>query len=155
MDMQFKALVESLEPKFRALVDSTPFQYASLPRTLPKRGVYLFSEAGRHLYVGRTNNLRNRLAGHCRPSGTHFTATCAFRIAREATGRLKATYTAAGSRAQLVLESDFAEAFAQAKNRLARLEIRAVEEGDPVRQALLEIYIATVLKTPYNDFENH
>jgi len=55
----------------------------------------------------------------------------------------------------LVIESDFAEAFAQAKYRLARVEIRAVEESDPVRQALLEIYIATVLGTPYNDVENH
>ena len=30
-----------------------------------------------------------------------------------------------------------------------------VEETDPVSQALLEIYIAIALQTPYNDFENH
>ena len=33
--------------------------------------------------------------------------------------------------------------------------IRFVEETDPVRQALLEIYVAAVLGTPYNDFDNH
>ena len=35
------------------------------------------------------------------------------------------------------------------------MKIRFVEETDPVRQALLEIYVATVLETPYNDFDNH
>jgi hypothetical protein len=35
------------------------------------------------------------------------------------------------------------------------MEIRFVEETHPVRQALLEIYVATVLETPYNDFDNH
>ena len=33
--------------------------------------------------------------------------------------------------------------------------IRFVEENDPVRQALLEIYAAVALKTPYNDFDTH
>ena len=35
------------------------------------------------------------------------------------------------------------------------MEIRFVEETDPVRQALLEIYVATVLETPYNDFDTY
>lgn len=39
-------------------------------------------EAARHLYGGRTNGIRRRLAGHCRPSSNHFSATFAFRIAR-------------------------------------------------------------------------
>jgi len=35
------------------------------------------------------------------------------------------------------------------------MDLRYVEESDPVRQTLLEVYIAVVLKTPYNDFNNH
>jgi hypothetical protein len=35
------------------------------------------------------------------------------------------------------------------------MDLRFVEESDPIRQALLEIYSARVLKTPYNDFDNH
>jgi hypothetical protein len=38
---------------------------------------------------------------------------------------------------------------------MASFDIRFVEEPDLVRQALLEIYVATALSTPYNDFENH
>ncbi len=49
----------------------------------------------------------------------------------------------------------FKSAFDKAKERIALMDTRFVEESDPVRQALLEIYAATVLKTPYNDFDTH
>ncbi len=49
----------------------------------------------------------------------------------------------------------FASAFKEAKRRIASMDLRFVEESDPTRQALLEIYAATVLRTPYNDFHNH
>ncbi len=35
------------------------------------------------------------------------------------------------------------------------MDIRFAEEFDSVRQALLEVYAATALQTPFNDFENH
>jgi hypothetical protein len=35
------------------------------------------------------------------------------------------------------------------------MDVRYVEEKDALRQALLEIYVSVVLKTPYNDFETH
>jgi hypothetical protein len=35
------------------------------------------------------------------------------------------------------------------------MDLRFVEESDPTRQALLEIYVAVTLKTPFNDFDNH
>jgi hypothetical protein len=35
------------------------------------------------------------------------------------------------------------------------MELRFVEESNQRRQALLEIYAAVVLETPYNDFQTH
>jgi hypothetical protein len=35
------------------------------------------------------------------------------------------------------------------------MDVRYVEETDALRQALLEIYVSIVLKTPYNDFDTH
>ena len=35
------------------------------------------------------------------------------------------------------------------------MEVRFVEERDSLRQALLEIYAAVALRTPYNYFDNH
>jgi hypothetical protein len=155
MNSAFRAFVESLEPKFRTLLAMPPVSYIELPGQMPERGIYLFSDGERHLYVGRTNRLRRRLAGHCRPSSNHFSATFAFRVAREKTGLLKASYSTEGSRAALLANPEFGLAFAQAKTWLAGIDLRFVEENDPVHQALLEIYVAVALKTPYNDFDNH
>ena len=155
MDARFRELVNSLEPQFQKLVNMSPVKYGALPRQMPARGIYLFSEGPKHLYVGRTNRLRQRLRNHCLPSGTHFTATFAFRIARNETGRVRATYTKAGSRAALTNDPEFSRAFEAAKQRVAAMDIRYVEEGDPTRQALLEVYAARVLETQYNDFDTH
>src|SRR5947208_15068319 len=140
MNSDFRRFVDSLEPKFKALMARVPVRYATLSPQMPERGIYLFSAGDRHLYVGRTNRIRRRLAGHCRPSSTHFSATFAFRIARAETGLLKAAYSAAGSRASLVKDLKFGPAFARAKARLADMDLRFVEEVDAVRQALLEVY---------------
>lgn len=155
MSGDFQRLVESLEPKFRALMTMQPVRYSNLPCEIPVRGIYLFSEGDRHLYVGRTNRIRQRLAGHCRPSSSHFSATFAFRLAREETGQLKASYSQTGSRPALIKDKVFGPAFEQAKARLCGMDLRFVEETEPLRQALLEIYVAVTLKTPYNDFDNH
>jgi hypothetical protein len=45
--------------------------------------------------------------------------------------------------------------FRACKARIRQFNPRHVEELDPARQALLEIYVATVLDTPFNDFDNH
>jgi predicted GIY-YIG superfamily endonuclease len=157
MDPKFASVVEQLDHKHQALLAAEGFNYDSLPRSrdMPERGIYLFTENSRYLYVGRTNRIRRRLAAHCRPSGSHNAATFAFRIARKQTDNLTATYRTKGSREMLLQDPTFSAAFTAAKERLRKMEIRFVQETDPVRQALLEIYVATVLETPYNDFDNH
>lgn len=155
MNQKFQLLVESLEPKFQALVSMEPVRFGSMPRLMPERGIYLFSEGAQHLYVGRTNGIRKRLQNHCRLKGTHFSATFAFRIARHTTGQTKASYAPTGSRSRLCEDAIFGPAFQEAKKRVNAMEIRFVEETDAVRQALLEIYVASALQTPFNDFDNH
>jgi len=155
MDVAFKKVIDSLEPKFRELQEMSPVKIDRLPKSLPKSGIYLFSEGKKYLYVGRTNNIRRRLRNHTRLSGKHNQATFAFRIARERTGKTKAAYSSNGSRSSLQNDSNFNAEFDAAKSRVAQMDIRFIEETDSIRQALLEIYIATVLKTPYNDFDNH
>lgn len=155
MDPNFAALLESLHESFDALLRMAPCNPANLPSVLPARGIYLLSDGAVHLYVGRTNNIRRRVQNHHRPSASHNQATFAFRLAREATGKLTASYRPEFSRQALQNDPKFGKAFLAAKSRVANMELRFVEEVDPTRQALLEIYVATVLKTPHNDFENH
>lgn len=156
MDPKFASLVETLAPKLELLLGMVPLAYGALPRDMPKSGVYLFTEAGKHLYVGRSNVLRGRYGRHCRPGATHRQAAFAFQLAREATGRTAVAYRAGeGSRVGLMLDPAFSAAFMIAKERIRKMEYRYVEETDQNRQALLEIYCAVVLATPYNDFGTH
>ncbi|MBZ0172451.1 MAG: hypothetical protein K8E66_08735, partial [Phycisphaerales bacterium] len=89
------------------------------------------------------------------PCATHRQAAFAIKLARHATGKLKATYKTEGSIPHLMTDPEFAEAFTAAKARIAAMQVRFVEEADPVRQCLLEVYVAMALGTPYNDFDNH
>jgi hypothetical protein len=49
----------------------------------------------------------------------------------------------------------FSALFSEAKRRISRMHVRAIRVDDPVMQTLFEVYAAMVLKTPYNDFDNH
>lgn len=83
-------------------------------------------------------------------------ASFAFKLAREATGILKSTYKSdETSRANLMLNQDFLTAFNIALERMRRMESRFIEEADPTRQCLLEIYVSVVCGSPYNDFDTH
>ena len=153
MDPKFAKLVETLAAKFDQMLAMTPVRHGSVLKTLPTKGVYLFSEGKKHLYVGRSNSLRKRFRGHfADPSGAAF----AFLLARKATGK-KRNYKkgSGGTRKELMQDPAFRAAFDAAKNWIKKMDYRCIEENDPTCQALLEIYCATVLGTEHNNFDNH
>jgi hypothetical protein len=126
MGPKFSVLVVALAPKLDRLVAMPPPRYGMLPRDMPASGVYLFTEAGRHLYVGRSNSLRGRHGRHCRPGATHRQADFAFLLAREKTGHKEATYRTQGGRSWLMEQPDFKAAFDEGKARMRAMEYRYV-----------------------------
>lgn len=156
MDRRFATVVEQLHPAFERLLAMPPAGHGRLPVNMPIQGVYLFSEGDCHLYAGRSNHLRNRVGQHCRAGSQHNQAVFAFKLAREATGKLSPAYsTGEGSRRALAADPAFAAAFLAAKSRVRAMDYRCVEETDQTRQALLELYCAIALGCPYNDFNTH
>lgn len=155
MNEHFQTVIQSLDPSFQRLIAQPPVTALTLPLSMPKSGIYLFSEAGLPLYVGRSRNIRGRIGRHTRPGATHRMASFAFRLAREITGNLAATYKKEGSRIDLMESAEFRQAFDEAKKRIRSMDLRFVEESDPVRQAVLEIYVSVSLQTRYNDFDTH
>src|SRR5258708_26205772 len=115
MNDTFRQHVEQLHPKFQALLEKPAVRLAFIPKDAATPGIYLFSEGPLHLYVGRSKNVRNRLRMHVGdPSGASF----AFKLAREACGRQKATYAPEGSRIHLMTIPDFIQPFQPAKDRI-------------------------------------
>src|SRR5882672_7759085 len=152
MHASFARLIEGLHPKYEELMRMSPCSWGRLPKTMPTRGVYLFSEGASHLYVGRSNGIRARFGRHCNPGATHRMAAFAFKLAREATGKTTASYKAGeDSRPGLMLNTEFRAAFETAKGRIRKMDLRCVEETDQNAQALLEIYCTLALGARYND----
>ncbi len=60
-----------------------------------------------------------------------------------------------GARTRRLADRDFMDAFSSAKERVQKMEFRAVDESDQTRQTLLEVYCAITLKTPHNDLGTH
>ena len=131
-------------------------------KTSPEKdisGIYLFSENGKPVYVGRSRNIRNRYNGHIKSSP--YSASFAFLLAREKTGMNEASYISGPktsgpkTRIELMKDCKFKKAFDEARHRIREMEFRYVEESDSIRQALLVIYCAVKLNTEYNKFETH
>lgn len=155
LDQVFGEAIEALHQKLEILLACEPFSFGTRPGKLPASVVYTFSEGPTFLYVGRSNSFKQRLGNHCRPSSGANQSAFAFLLAREAAGITEVSYRGSRTRKALMETDEFWAGFSAAKARLAAMQIRYVEETDQVRQALLEIYCAVALKTPYNDFGTH
>ncbi len=152
MHPRFKGLVENLHAKFEALSAMQPVTVDTAPADTPKGGIYLFSEDGRALYAGRTKRkIKDRLKDHV---STADDCPFAWHLARETTGK-KATYKREGSRQHLLSQPEFKKAYEEAKQRIRKMSVRYVAESDPLRQALLEIYVAVTTQAKFNDFDTH
>jgi hypothetical protein len=73
---QFDRVVAKMPELLTQLQSSPMLARGSLPK-LPERGVYVFYEGGRPIYVGRSRNMRARILNHGRPSSMHNAATFA------------------------------------------------------------------------------
>lgn len=157
MEPKFAALVDRLHPAYLQLLARPPVTGGGRPDYgTAEKGIYLFTENGQHLYVGRSNRLFSRYKNHWMVNKTEREAAFAFKLARESTGNLKATYQKGeGSRKNLAENPIFIKAFTAAKHRIKSMEYRWVEETDPTCQCLLEIYTSVALATRYNDFDTH
>ena len=151
MDDKFQPYVEELDSKLQQLLSMKPAKLVTLPKRMPQMGIYLFSEGDKHLYVGRTRQLKRRIREQANINKI-VGASLAFRLAREETGYVTPTYRKKGSRNDLLSKPEFREALANAQERIRNMDVRYVEEADPIRQTLLEVYVAVVLDTPHNKF---
>ena len=153
MNTHFRGLIESLHSQFESLTSMQPVTIDSAPKDTPKGGVYLFSNDGQHLYVGRTKrSIKDRLKDHVSTSDD---CPFAWHLAREATNNRIASYKYEGSRKHLLSQPDFKKAYENAKQQIREMDVRYVGEPDPLKQALLEIYVAVVTEAKHNDFDTH
>ena len=154
--IDFNTIFDELDKLCQNLLKMNPVgrRYETSPEK-DISGIYLFSEDGNPVYVGRSKNIRNRYNGHINSSP--YSASFAFLLARDKTGKNEASYKSGSTntRSELMNNREFKAAFDEARQQIREMEFRYVEESDSIRQALLEIYCAVKLDTEYNKFETH
>jgi len=154
-----------MNERFKKLVDRMPLLLQSLLERpaiarddvgivqVPEKGVYVFFENNKPIYVGRSNRMKKRIKEHSQVS-SQYSATLALRIAKQDILILQKKRRKQTNE-QLMKNSVFREKFEAAKDRIARTKIRFIEVKDQDEQALFEIYAALVLDTELNDFSTH
>lgn len=152
MNARFAQTTQSIPALFEQLASSPFFVEKGVAAQKKKAGIYVFYEDGKAIHVGRTRDLGQRLRGHI--SRSHYSASFAFKRARRQLDR-KATYTPKGSRADLLKEPEFAEAFHRHIDVLKSLQVRFIEGADPVQQYLLEPYAALEYGLELDEFDTH
>lgn len=142
-----------------------------IDRRPPKdqRGVYLFTEGGKHLYVGRTSTTARSRAGggppitsfryrfdqhtqHGSPPGA---ASFANRLMREDATSRGIEVPAKWWKARHAEAREIYRLLCAAKDRIGAMECRVVaftDDSKGVQSSISEIYVHAHLATPYNDF---
>lgn len=122
--------------------------------SLPRKGIYVLYENGDPIYVGRSDNIKQRLSQH--KGSDRFGATFAFRLAVEEYEQKYAPLAKRVKRQELEEKPEFQEIFIRHKERVARMQTKAISIDDPIEQTIFEVYAAVKLNTlKYNSFENH
>lgn len=153
MDPEFSKLINQLPGLLEDLITSPLVERSNLG-SLPEKGVYVFYEDKRPIYVGRTNRMRDRIREHGQPSGTSYTATFAFRLAKEKAETKDVDLKKLNK--QLEKDPVFDNLYSKEKDRVSHMSVRTVEITKQDLQTLFEIYAIIGLgTTKYNDFDTH
>lgn len=143
------------------LLDEVPSVFAKLQASEPllkptssehkrKRGIYAFRNNETIVHVGRTRNLQQRMQSH--QTANHNSASLAFKLARNITGQY-ATYKPEGSRADLMKDEVFRQAFLASIAAIKKMDVLFVEVHSHELQYLVELYACLKFGLPTDEFD--
>lgn len=152
MNEKYQEMIDNF-PAFMITLTKDPPVPISALKNIPERGIYVFYENGRPIYVGRSKNLKQRFRQHRQPSSDHHSATFAFMIAKQ--DAEKAGIDIKRTRDQLDKDTQFSRIFDIAKKRVSDMQVQVLSMDNPIEQTLFEVYAALELKTEYNHWDTH
>ena len=145
----------SMNAKFEKIINTFPALMEKLNKShfitredlkkVPDRGIYVFYDGKKPIYVGRSERLRSRLREHSNQSSRHTSATFAFNLAKSRAKKLGIDIT----RNRKILEKDphFLPIYNEEKTRVSKMKIKVKRIDNPIKQTLFEVYASIELKT--------
>jgi predicted GIY-YIG superfamily endonuclease len=152
MKGNFTDLVARMEPMLDELLRSEQTKVSDCKKMPEKPGVYLLSENGENLFVGRAKSLRKRMAQH--GARSHYSASFALKLARKKTNRLS-NYKPENGAKTLMKDEGFKAAFLSMVARVKKMDAHHIVEPSDHLQYLFEMYASLQLNIPYCDFATH
>ena len=153
MTMTWENIQNELHSKLEKLNKS---EYSNIEDVNFQRGIYVFYEEDKPIYVGRSNRIGKRLKEHGNVNSSHFSASFAFLLAKQIAKENNIEFKREGknkSRTEIQNDSEFD--FKNQKQRVAKMKFKTIEIEDSNFQAIFEIYVSMQLNTFYNKFDNH
>lgn len=134
-----------------------------------QRGIYMFSDDGEHLYVGRTSitarsragggvpitSFRHRFDQHIQPGRPPRASPFANRLMLERAAALGLEVPTEWWPDRKTTRAEIYDIYREEKLRIGAMECRIVAFADDVkgvRSSIAEMYVHVHLGTPYNDF---
>ncbi len=150
----FTDVIEKM-PKYLQVLQGSPLLARHRLTELPgNQGIYVFYHDGKPMYVGRSDNLKERIQQHGRPSSGSNSASFAFNMAKWKLRRISPVKVSM-KRQDLEKSKEFKPIFDEAKEVVRNMDVRVVIIDDAIEQTIFEVYAHLELKTPFNSFENH
>jgi predicted GIY-YIG superfamily endonuclease len=157
MKIEFQEIINRFPGYMTELKKLPPVPTSEL-QNIPKRGIYVFYEDNKPIYVGRSKNLRQRFRQHGQPSSDHHSATFAFMIAKQDAEKNGVKMKKNGknkTRKELQDDDHFSPYFINAKKRVSDMQVQVIPMEDAIEQTLFEVYAALELNTEYNKWDTH
>jgi len=152
MNAKFEGIINQVSDLMQQLANS-PLRQRNNLGDIPNKGIYVFYENNKPIYVGRSNRMKDRIQEHGRKSSYHNSATFAFILAKEITNEQGIDINK--TRNALESDSTFSDIFLEQKERVSRMNVRVIEVDGPIIQTIFEVYVSMELNTEYNDFDTH
>ena len=132
------------------------------------KGIYVFYAGRKALYVGRSDNIKERIKQH---SAGSISPGAAFAVILARKELFEKKYPNRRYKTMKYIRNlpefksltygkvkdckDFKCFFKKAQERIRRMHVRIVEIEDPNEQSIFEVYAHLELDAPYNSFRNH
>lgn len=152
MNEELRSLLAQMDPLLVKLKACPPETFATRKK-LPDRGVYVFYDGEKALYVGRSNQIWKRIGTHGREGASQEQASFAFRLLAK-NYNLTVGHGTGANRSQVAKR--YAAEFREQKRRVRSMTVRAVAVTDDTKSYFFEAYAILALgTTEFNKFEPH
>jgi len=144
MNAKFEKIINTF-PALMEKLNKSHFITREDLKKIPDRGIYVFYDGKKPIYVGRSERLKSRLREHSNQSSSQTSATFAFNLAKSRAKKLGIDIT----RNRKILEQDphFLPIYKEEKTRVSKMKIKVIRINRQIKQTIFEVYASIELQT--------